>query len=180
MVFPAIKDSADYKDLLCAVPDSTFETIILNTSGIIVSHYIRLLGGTSNIHRDIKSYNEHILNNQWNRSFLIIGDDIVGGVYVIDMGLFGNPGKVFFYQPDCLQWMNTDKDYTEFLAWILNGDLQEFYGKLWTNDCEVPFDKTILYYPFVWTEEFDIKTASAKYVSVSEIASINGCFDICR
>lgn len=180
VVFPSAADCASDVEALCFKAGSTPETVILNTSGIIISDFIRILGGSSDKRRSLRSYNEQVAKKTGKNSLLIIGDDIVGGIYAIDLGLFGNPGSVYFFQPDCLQWMDTKKDYTSFLAWALNGDLQQFYGRLWSQGSAVPFDAAILYYPFVWSKEFDINTAASKQVPAQELLEMNWCVELCK
>lgn len=64
----------------------------------------------------------------------------------------------FYYAPDTLAWEETGKGYTDFVHFLLNGDLEKFYeGVRWANwrsEVEVlPGHLAIHQYPPLWSRE---------------------------
>ena len=80
--------------------------------------------------------------------------------------------------PDTLDWEDLELRYSEFIAWLAQGNIDEFYSSMrWTNWREsaknVEFDKAILIYPFLWSEEVNIETASKSIVPFDELFATN-------
>lgn len=68
--------------------------------------------------------------------------------------------------------------HSEFIAWLAQGNLVDFYSTMrwsnWQKDAEsVSFDEGILIYPYLWTKECNIETASKRVVPFIEIVSMN-------
>lgn len=89
--------------------------------------------------------------------FLLVADDVIGGFFAIDHGTFGNPSKVFYFSPDSLEWEDTEKGYTDFILWCLNGDLDQFYGEFrwtgWQDEvAELTGDQGFTIYPFPFAD----------------------------
>lgn len=89
--------------------------------------------------------------------FLLVADDVIGGFFAIDHGTFGNPSRVFYFSPDSLEWEDTEKGYTDFLLWCLNGDLGQFYGEFrwpgWQDEvAELTGDQGFTIYPFPFAD----------------------------
>ena len=87
-------------------------------------------------------------------------------------------GDVWYFAPDTLDWEDLELRYSEFIAWLAQGNIDEFYSSMrWTNWREsaknVEFDKAILIYPFLWSEEVNIETASKSIVPFDELFATN-------
>ena len=110
---------------------------------------------------------------------LIVATDVVGGIFAINLGKFDEGiGDVWYFAPDTLDWEDLELRYSEFIAWLAQGNIDEFYSSMrWTNWREsaknVEFDKSILIYPFLWSEEVNIETASKSIVPFDELFATN-------
>ena len=161
--------------------NSFLGAIIQNTSGVVIDNWIRLLGSDSKKNRGIVSYN--LINEDGIAEkidkMLIVADDIVGGVFALNAGRFSEGiGDVWYFAPDTLEWESLEMKYSEFIAWIAQGEIDEFYStmrwSLWKEDSKsVNFNEAILIYPFLWSNEIQIEKADKKIVPVEELLDIN-------
>ena len=112
----------------------------------------------------------------------IVGQDIVGGLFAINIGKYQEGiKKVWYFAPDTLQWECMDMNYAEFIAWAIQGNTDEFYSsmrwKCWKEDCsKAEFDEMILLYPFLWSKECNLENAVKKVVSSDELIRMNSEF----
>jgi len=162
---------------------STMGAIALECGGILVDNgWLRILG----------SGNEKISGNMlsWNnldgteiefplRGTMIIGYDIVGGFYAINVGALGSSIKnIFYFAPDSLEWEDIGMGYTDFINWALNGDLNLYYKSFrwigWESDIKkISGDQGISIFPYLWTKEGkDIEKCSKRAVSMKELWGI--------
>ena len=149
--------------------NSVLGSIILNSSGIIVDDWIRILGSEGTYNKGILWYNE-IFEIE---NIIIIAHDIVGGIFAID-----NFDEIWYFAPDTLAWENLEINYAQFINWVLEGDIDLFYNTMrwnsWQTDCQnVKFDEGMLIYPFLWSNEIEINEASKKIVPIEELFDIN-------
>ena len=168
-------------NVLQVTSKSAIGSIILNTSGIVIDNWIRILGHDSNINRGILSYNsieENGVATQIDK-MLIVADDVVGGVFALNAGKFSEGiGEVWYFAPDTLQWESLEIQYSEFIAWIAQGNIDEFYSTMrwstWKEECKnVKFNEAILIYPFLWSNEIELEKADKKIVTAEELLKIN-------
>ena len=87
-------------------------------------------------------------------------------------------GKVWYLAPDTLEWESLSFEYSEFIAWLAQGNINEFYQSMrWENwrdlATNVEIDQGILIYPFLWSDEIIIQNATKKIVPFYELVSIN-------
>lgn len=139
------------------------------------------MGSDSKKNRGIVSYN--LINEDGIAEkidkMLIVADDIVGGVFALNAGRFSEGiGDVWYFAPDTLEWESLEMKYSEFIAWIAQGEIDEFYStmrwSLWKEDSKsVNFNEAILIYPFLWSNEIQIEKADKKIVPVEELLDIN-------
>lgn len=169
----AAQGSADI-DKLKASPDSAFGVIISNTAGIAVDNWLYILGQSSDHHAGVADFNAR--NGLDFGDMLAVATDVVGGVFALNMGRFAEDrGMVWYFAPDTLRWESSGLRYSEFIAWVAQGDLNGFYtGFRWNNwekDVENldGFTDGILIYPYLWSKECDIETAVKKPVPLVEI-----------
>ncbi|MGG3526448.1 hypothetical protein COM13_25595 [Bacillus pseudomycoides] len=168
-------------EVLQITSKSALGSIVYNTSGIIVDDWIRILGSDSEKNRGILSYN--LVNKDGVATkidkMLIVADDIVGGVFALNTGKFSiGVGDIWYFAPDTLEWESLDMKYSEFITWIAQGNMNEFYSTLrwntWKEDSEiVKFDEAILIYSFLWSNELQLEKADKKIVPAKELLNIN-------
>lgn len=168
-------------DVLQVTSKSVLGSVILNTSGIVIDHWIRILGHDSNTNIGILSYN---LIDQTGIAkkidkMLIVADDVVGGLFALNAGKFNTGiGEVWYFAPDTLEWESLELQYSEFIAWIARGNIDEFYRTMrwstWKDTCKnVKSNEAILIYPFLWSSEVQIEKADKKVVPAEELFKIN-------
>lgn len=160
---------------------SVLGSVIYNTSGIVIDNWIRILGSSNDEFRGVTSYNkvnsDGVANNI--AGLLIIADDIVGGVFAINAGKFSDGiGEVWYFAPDTLEWESLEMKYSEFIAWTITGNTDKFYNTFrWIGWREiskkVKLNEGILIYPYLWSNEINIETASKKIVPIDEISNLN-------
>lgn len=176
-----LEDGIKSLDVLQVTSKSALGSIILNTSGIVIDNWIRILGHDSNTNRGILSYNsigENGVATQVNK-MLIVADDVVGGIFALNAGKFYEGiGEVWYFAPDTLDWESLEMHYSEFIAWIAQGNIDEFYSSMrwstWKEECKnVKFNEAILIYPFLWCNEIQLEKADKKIVPAEELLKIN-------
>jgi hypothetical protein len=161
---------------LGASPDSVFGAIIINTCGIVFDKWVYVLGQTSERY-GVLNFAEAM--NYDSAGLLVVARDIVGGLFALNMGRFAEDrGMVWYFAPDTLEWESLEMKYSEFIAWLVQGKLSDFYSSMrwsdWRKDAEsVSFDTGILIYPYLWAKECNIETASKRVVPLAEIISMN-------
>lgn len=158
-------------------PESTMEAIIINTNGIIIDNWIRILGQSSEHHAGIVDFCERI-GCEFGK-MMVIAIDIVGGLFAINSGEFEDDiGMVWYFAPDTVSWESLGFRYSEFIAWLAQGNTMDFYKSYrwngWEKDIENMdgFNNGVLIYPFLWAKECNIETASKKISPLSEIIKI--------
>lgn len=157
---------------------SPMGAIIYETGGILVDHgWIRILGsGNPKLDRGLMEWN---LGKSFEKqgdqpSFLLIADDILGGYFALNAGGIGDEMGVVYYLPqDSLVWESMGCGYSDFLNWIFNGDLEQFYKtfrwKNWQEDLKaINGNQVFSFFPFLWTKYDDFEEVSRKAVSVEE------------
>ena len=167
--------------LLKITEDSTLGAIIYNTSGVIVDGWIRILGHSGVYGKGIIEQN--LMNKEGIakrlEDMLIVAYDVVGGIFALNSGHFTeNVGGVWYFAPDTLEWETLEMTYSEFIAWTVQGNTDEFYESMrwnrWRDEtAAVKFDEAILIYPFLWSKEIDIEKADKKKVPAEELFEIN-------
>lgn len=141
---------------------SPMGAIVYETGGILVDHgWVRVLGsGHARLPRSMPDWNH---GRTWTKldappPCLLVADDVVGGFFAINGGAFqGPPGNVFYFAPDAMQWEDTEKGYTDFVRFVLLGDLARFYESQrwpgWEQEvAALPGDRAIAIYPPLWAK----------------------------
>lgn len=176
-----IKEGEESLEILQITPKSVLGSIVLNTSGIVIDNWIRILGHDSKINRGILSYNlirEDGIAKKIDK-MLIVADDVVGGIFALNAGKFSEGiGEVWYFAPDTLEWESLEMKYSEFIAWTAQGNVDEFYSTMrwstWKEDSKnVKFNEAILIYPFLWSNEIQLEKADKKIVPADELLKIN-------
>ncbi|MCE5170822.1 DUF2625 domain-containing protein [Paenibacillus profundus] len=149
------------------------------SGGVLINlGWIKLLGsGSELVYGDLLSWNG--LGDDTDisplRGACTIAYDMAGGFFAVNGGLFEEEGhSVYYFAPDTLEWENTELAYSEFLAWLANGDLELYYRTFrWSNWQEdaasMDANQVISYFPPLWSEEGSAETSSRKAVHIEEI-----------
>jgi hypothetical protein len=133
-------ERADGERTLLAIQVTTrspMGAIAYQTGGLLVDHgWIRILGGGhQRLPRTLATWNFPDSDAAQPRlpGGFLIADDVLGGFFALDGGAFGgNAHRVFYFAPDALRWEDLGRGYTEFLDFVLAGDLAKFYaGQRW-------------------------------------------------
>lgn len=160
--------------------NTTLATIIYGTAGLTINKCIRILGQGNAELQSICEINDIIDGVPTKiKGFLIVATDIFGGIYAMNVEeIDGSIGQIFYFAPDTLEWDPLDMKYSQFLYWAVNGNTDEFYETMKWSDWEkyadlTNFNQGILIYPFLWSKEIVIETASKKIVPFVELINVN-------
>jgi hypothetical protein len=158
---------------------SPMGAVVYETGGLLVDGgWLRVLGsGHPRLPRTLPGWNQ---GRTWIDEgspppILIVADDVLGGSFAINGGaLAGPPGHVHYFAPDSLAWESLDRGYSDFLSWVLSGDLAKFYeGYRWPGwSAEVavlPGDRAFCVYPFLWAKGPPIGERARGVVPMSEL-----------
>lgn len=157
--------------------NSVSYSIIKNSAMIVVDNWIRIYGQGNDCCESVIEINRKLGINI--SGMFIIANDVVGGIYAINQGRFEEDlGLVWYFAPDTLEWESLSFSYSEFIIWVIEEDLDEFYLSMrwnnWRRDVvDVGLKSGIMVYPFLWSEEVNIDTASKKIVPWEELFYIN-------
>jgi hypothetical protein len=109
---------------------------------------------------------------------LVVANDAVGGLFALNGGAFdGEPGSVFYFAPDTLDWLDTSMGYFGFLQWVCTGDLARFYEELrwegWEDDAtQASPDQGFALYPPPFTKEAKpLEHAHRRLVPIFELCA---------
>jgi len=158
---------------------SPMGAIVFETGGILVDFgWIRILGsGSDNLKRSLPEWNKGKSLNEYGQemSFVLVADDAIGGFFALNGGEFGDKdlGKVFYLSPDTLEWESLDLGYSDFIYWTFTGEIDKFYKGLrwkeWKEEVkEMGADRTVNFFPFLWTKYDDLEELSRKDVPIEE------------
>jgi hypothetical protein len=163
--------------------------VALESGGILVDHgWVRLLGaGGERMKGGLRAWN----GLQPSAPFpglpgaFVVALDVLGGVFALDGGRFGSGSpNVHYFAPDSLEWENTGKGYTDFIAFLCAGDLDKFYDPYrwagWEREmASLDGDSGILVYPPLFTKEGkDVAGQHRKAVPMQELVAFH--FDMRR
>lgn len=168
-------------DLQCAKTNSeyyqaneqtTFGMLINHSGGVIANGVVRLLGSTADPnYRDIKAFNEQFGGN----GFVILGDDIFGGIFALNLGLLPEcPGNIIYFAPDTLQFEDLGIKPSQLFEFLRNSDLSEFYGQFSAEEYEklsamnIGFNEVLHILPPLWSEEFKTEKHDIRVIGVNE------------
>lgn len=151
---------------------TAFGMLINHSGGVTSEGVVRLLGSTGNSeYRDIKAFNEQFGSS----GFIILGDDIFGGIFALNLGLLPEcPGNIIYFAPDTLEFEDMEIKLSQFFEFLRNGDLAEFYGQFSGEEYEslramnVEFNKTLHILPPQWSAEFKTEKHDVRAIGVYE------------
>ena len=156
---------------------SMMGAVALHTGGIVAEHgWVRLYGGGSESLPSIAKTNGLGGSVSAPPGALIVGHDVLGGLFAIDGGALGvSPGEVCYFGPDTLTWDGLGGGYSAFLMAALGGGLEVvFEGLRWPGwqDEVAPLALSqgiALYPPPSTVEGRDMSKVSRSVVSIREL-----------
>jgi hypothetical protein len=166
--------------LLQVTTRSPMGSVALETGGLLIDHgWIRILGaGGEAMNSSLASWNGLLTPREIEpiEKALVIANDAVGGLFALNGGAFdGDPGSVFYFAPDTLDWLDTSMGYSGFLQWACTGDLSRFYDELrwegWEDDiAHASPDQGFAFYPPPFAKEGKpVRQAHRKLVPIAEL-----------
>ncbi|MBF1126253.1 MAG: DUF2625 domain-containing protein [Capnocytophaga sp.] len=159
---------------------SPMGAILYETGGILINGgWIRLLGsGSERLDRGMFQWNKGKTFEDYGQppAFLLVADDILGGLFAINGGAFGQDdlGQIYYLAPDTLSWEPMNCGYSEFVCWTLEGDIDLFYEPYywegWQEEvAKLNGNQVFSFFPFLWTKEGQqIEAVSRKVVPIEE------------
>lgn len=164
-----MKENAEFYQ---ADDQTTFGMLIHHSGGVTVNGVVRLLGSTADPeYRDIKAFNEQFGGN----GFVILGDDIFGGIFALNLGLLPEcPGNIIYFAPDTMEFEDLGLKLSGLFEFLRNGDLSEFYGQFSPEEYEnlravnVKFNEVLHIMPPMWSKEFKTEEHDVRAIGVYE------------
>lgn len=159
---------------------SPMGAILYETGGILINGgWIRLLGsGCERFDRGMFQWNKGKTFEDYGQppAFLLVADDILGGLFAINGGAFGQDdlGQIYYLAPDTLSWEPMNCGYSEFVCWTLEGNIdlfyEPYYWKGWQEEVtKLNGNQVFSFFPFLWTKEGQqIEAVSRKIVPIEE------------
>jgi hypothetical protein len=173
-VLSASQESRDRALLATQVTTrSPMGAIVHNSAAILIDHgWLRILGagGHPRFQRSLPSWNE-----EKERGYLLIADDILGGFFAINGGTLGNDLRmIYYYAPDTLGWESCDIGYSDFVCWAMSARMTDFYADYywpgWEKDMDsITGDQALSVFPFLFTEGPHISKRTRGIVPVEEL-----------
>lgn len=163
---------------------SAMGAVVFMTGGLLIDDgWIRILGsGNAKFNRTLPDWNKGKSFKEFGEtpSFLLIADDAIGGFYLMNGGALGTDlGMIYYFSPDSLEFEPLEINYSEFLQFCFNNDLEKFYeGSRWkgwrAEVSKLKGDEVFNFYPFLWSKEgSDIDKNSRKIIPIDEQYSLN-------
>ena len=159
---------------------SPMGAILYETGGILINKgWIRILGsGCERLDRGMFEWNKGKTFENYGEppAYLLVADDILGGLFAINGGAFGQEGlgQMYYLAPDTLSWEPMNCGYSEFVSWTLGGDIHMFYEPFYWDGWQEEVSKlngnqVFSFFPFLWTKEGQqIEAVSRKVVPIEE------------
>lgn len=175
-LLPASTRSGEVLASLQVTNRSPMGAVAYETGGILIDHgWLRILGsGHPRLPRDIAGWNVGRSSGH-----LLVADDVLGGFFSINGGGLGDdPGSLYYWAPDTLQWEALEVGYTDFLRWALGDGPTGFYQGLrwsgWESDmARIGGDQCFSFHPFLWTEEGSVESSARKPIDIAEQYAFN-------
>lgn len=151
---------------------SNFGLLINQCGGIVSGDIVRLLGST----RDSKFRDINMFNIKFGSSgYIILGDDIFGGIFALNTGLFPDSvGSIIYFTPDTLEWEDLGIKLSGMLGFLADGDIRGFYGQIpdelfkKCSAMNVGFNQVLSFYPPQWSVEFNEGNPDVRAIDVYE------------
>lgn len=151
---------------------NVFGAIIANTGGICFENTVRIFGSTNDADkRDIYLWNRSYGND----NIILIGDDIYGGIYAINIKLKNLiKGNICYFAPDTLMWEDLNVSLKNFIAYLKLEDISKLYPQIDSSQYDlfknlnVNYNDVISFYPPQWSKEFKENGYKFNLINVAE------------
>ena len=146
--------------------NSVLGCIIYNLEFLLVDNWVRVIGRGNKGKYGIIDFNSYFM--KYEKNMFVVATDVIGGIFAINQGKYCEDiGKVWYLAPDTLEWESLSFEYSEFIAWLAQGNINDFYQSIrWKNwrdlAINVEIGQGILIYPFLWSDEIIIQNATKK------------------
>jgi len=155
---------------------SPMGALAFESGGLLVDHgWVRVLGaGCDRLPRDLASWNGLGADPRLEGA-LLVGDDVIGGFFAVNGGRFATGrGNVFYLAPDSLRWQDLGAGYTQWLSWLLLGDVETFYEGMrwpgWPDEvAALDGDRAYSIYPFPFAKGPPIPERRRRAVPIEEL-----------
>lgn len=143
---------------------STLFAMAIDTGGIVVDGWVRVLGGgAAGVEGDLASWNGLGTSplSPMARGLFIVGYDVLGGVFALNAGAIDSQESgVHYFAPDSLRWEALGCEVTAWLEWLLTqaDHVDAYYQSLrwrsWRADVtRLAFDEALVSLPPLWAAE---------------------------
>lgn len=172
-IIPPDKPCAEINSAYYQADGSTnFGLLITQSGGVIVNGVVRLLGSNRDPQfRDINMFNIKF----GSAGMVFIGDDIFGGIFAVNTGLFSdNLGSIMYFAPDTLEWEDTELQLSGLFAWLKDGDMAGYYGQFSAEEYEklramnIGFNEVLHILPPQWSAEFKTENHDVRAIDINE------------
>jgi hypothetical protein len=163
--------------------------VVLHTGGLLVdSGWLRVYGGGGPMPglAAVNRFPEDVDPGWFPDDNIVVGHDVVGGVFVLNgrgSGRPGEPGRLVYFAPDSLTWEALGMGYGTWLDWVLAGRLDQFYAGLrwpgWREEVvELAPTDGMSVIPYLWSKEAhdDLAATSRKAVPFTDLLRLNETF----
>jgi hypothetical protein len=189
VVAPDPARSATSLQRLQVTTHSTLGALVFLTGGLRVDHgWLRIIGGPT----ETFPFDPWSLASEFGLAgddpdrpdMLVVGVDVLGGVFGLDGGVLGSAGQVFYFAPDSLSWERLGFGHPEFVAAMISSRVRTFYDSLrwvsWQADVgALEPSQGIAAYPPAWTVEGkSLDRVSRRAVPLTQIVS--RAFEVAR
>ncbi|WP_267423600.1 MULTISPECIES: DUF2625 family protein [unclassified Curtobacterium] len=159
------------REVLGLTKRSCLGAVIGNSGGITVDQgWLRLLGGTGS------GLPSLVQANTKSSGLVVVGFDVLGGVFALDGGALGaGDGSAQYFAPDTLEWEGLGTSYSELVAAMLAGSIEQFYEPFrwagWQDEVGgLGLDRGMSFYPPLSTAEGkDPSVSSRRAVQMREL-----------
>lgn len=157
---------------------SPMGAIAYQTGGLLIDYaWIRIFGaGCERLPISLPAWNKGKTIDEFGESasFWIVADDVIGGIFAINGGQFGDDlGKMYYFPMDSLEWEDMEMTYSDFIWWCFTGDLDKYYeGKRWEGwqdeIAKLPGDKVMSFYPYLFCEAKSLEARHREPIPINE------------
>ena len=156
---------------------SAFGALITQSGGVIADGVVRLFGSN----RDPNFRDISMLNIKCGGvGFIIFGDDIFGGIFALNIGLFSDCiGNVLYFAPDTLEFEDLGIKPSGLFEFLKNGNIPSFYAQFSIKefdelrDMNVRFNEVLHILPPPWSAEFKTEKHDVRAIDIYEHYRLN-------
>ena len=151
--------------------DTVLDIVVNNASKIVVNNYLRLLCSGETEYENILQFNNKFTECIGEKKYAV-AHDIFGGIFAI------TESGIIYFSPDSLNWEDLKISYADFVIWLSTQNINEYYEPFTWSDSDdyiknVKPNEGIIMYPFLWSKECNVNTASKRVIPFNELLTMN-------